>query len=135
MKKTAKHAQERDCEYLEELEKRLRERNSELDAVKRKHQPLIDRINQLKSCIEKREHKIAKNIMGDIKPGCWVEVATDNGDFIGYFRGYDERDGYEIPVFVKSYEMDGFEYNFINNIKKVSQKVATDYIKSGCPGE
>lgn len=116
-----------------DLEK-LRELNVEFDAAKEKNKPLTSRIVQLKSEIDyiKTEIEVedTKRIIGNVKPGCWVDVKTkENGKFIGFFHSYGERDGYETPVFIVAHEVDYLEYKDIEHIKKVSQRETTDHIK------
>lgn len=119
-----------------ELEAELKELNGIFDAVKMENRPLTSRITQLESAIKEMktdiEHENDRKVMGDIKPGCWVDVKTKNDNFIGYFHSYDERDGYETPVLITPYKTEYLEYKNITHIKKVKQKVATDYIKGGC---
>ena len=126
----------RDCKYLKALKKELKDLNAVFDGVKMENQPLTSRITQLESEIKEAktdiEQETYSKVMGDIKPGCWVNVKTKDGEkFIGYFHSYGERDGYELPIFIATHTEDRLEYKYIEQIKKVKQKVATVYIKRG----
>jgi len=127
-------------EEISKLEAELTELSAVFNEVLNENRPLSNRIAQLESEIKEMkadiEQETYSKVMGDIKPGCWAEVTTGpDNTFIAYFQGYDERDGYETPVFIVPRETEGFEYEDIEQIKKVSQKVATDYIKRGCCNE
>jgi len=69
--------------------------------------------------------------MGDVKPGCWIELETiKNIKCVGFFHCYEDRDGYKVPVFSLTSSPDQYPYRYIKSIKRVSKKVAMDYIKS-----
>ena len=107
----------------------LEKMENEIEKKKKDIGTLQSEIWGLQSEIEFNE---CEKKMGNIKLGSWVIVKTKSGHkWVGYFHSYDERDGYELPVFIVSYKVYETKFANIKHIKKISQKEAIDFIKRG----
>ena len=113
---------------MDKKEKEVKMMEKEIEKKKEEIGDLQSKMWRLESEIEFNE---GMKKMGDIKPECWVEVETEGDTFVGYFHHYLERDGYMVPVLSLTRFPNEYPYRCIKSIKKVSQKVATDYIKRG----